>query len=439
MLERLGFQVNPHRKEVHSYTEVEAFYQEWNKKRHELPYGLDGIVIKVNQVVLQQALGYTGKAPRFGVAYKFPAEQTTTRVENIEVQIGRTGALTPVAHLEPVRIAGSTVSRATLHNFDEIARLDVRIGDTVVLQKAGDIIPEIVSVLTDLRNGKEKKIKEPTHCPLCGSPTERRVMGGKEELSAALYCSNPNCYAVERENIIHSVSKKAFNIVGLGEKVVEQLMDEELVQDLGDIFTLTEGDLLPLERFAPKSTEKLLQAIAKSKQIKGERFLYALGIRHVGEETATLLVEGIQAVRATSPVLFGKQWREVTQEQLEGINGVGKIVAESIVSWFALDSHQHLLQKLEGAGIKLIFEEKKILAESPLKGKTFVLTGELASFTRDEAKDMIKARGGSVTNSVTGKTSYLVVGEKPGSKLGEATKLGTAILDETAFKKLLEK
>ncbi len=439
MLERLGFRVNPHRKEVHSSNEIESFYQEWNKKRHELPYGLDGIVIKVNQVTLQQALGYTGKAPRFGVAYKFPAEQTTTRVENIEVQIGRTGALTPVAHLEPVRIAGSTVSRATLHNFDEIARLDVRIGDTVVLQKAGDIIPEIVSVLTGLRSGKEKKVKEPTVCPLCSSPTERRVMGGKEELSVALYCSNPNCYAVERENIIHGVSKKAFNIVGLGEKVVEQLMDEELVQDLGDIFSLTEGDLLPLERFAPKSTEKLLHAIEKSKQIKGERFLYALGIRHVGEETAALLLDGIDTVRATRPTIFGEQWRRITETQLEGINGIGKTVALSMVSWFALVANQHLLLKLETAGVKLVFEKKKTPTDGSFSGKTFVLTGELASFTRDEAKDMIKAHGGTVTNSVTSKTSYLVVGEKPGSKLSEATKLGTTILDETTFKQLLEK
>ena len=439
MLTHLGFEVNPYRVEARSYTEIETFYQEWNKKRHELPYGLDGIVIKVNQGPLREALGYTGKAPRFGVAYKFPAEQTTTRVEDVEVQIGRTGALTPVAHLEPVRIAGSTVSRATLHNFDEIARLDVRTGDTVILQKAGDIIPEIVSVLTDLRQGTEKKIKEPIKCPLCGSPTERRTMGDKEELSAALYCSNPNCYAVERENIIHGVSKKAFNIVGLGEKVVEQLMDEELVQDLGDIFTLTSGDLLPLERFAPKSTEKLLRAIEESKEISGERFLYALGIRHVGEETATLLLDGVQAVRALEPSLFGEQWKKISQSELEAINGIGRVVAESIVSWFREENNRHLLEKLEAAGVRLTFTEKKIITNSALSGKTFVLTGELTSFTRDEAKDMIKAQGGVVTNSVTGKTDYLVVGEKPGSKLALATKLGTAILDEATFKQLLKK
>lgn len=438
MLERLGFQVNAHHTEASTHTEVEAFYQEWSKKRHDLPYGLDGIVIKVNQVTLQEALGYTSKAPRFGVAYKFPAEQTTTKVEDVEVQIGRTGALTPVAHLEPVRVAGSVVSRATLHNFDEIARLDVRIGDTVILQKAGDIIPEIVSVLTDLRDGDERKIQEPATCPLCGSPTERRVMGD-QGISAALYCSNASCYAVERENIIHGVSKKAFNIVGLGEKVVEQLMDEELVQDLGDIFTLTEGDLLPLERFAPTSTLKLLGAITKSKHIKGERFLYALGIRHVGEETATVLLDGTKEVRVTSPMRFGKEWSRVSVDQLIAINGIGKVVAESIVAWFGLETNQHLLHKLEAAGIKLVFEEKKILEASVLSGKTFVLTGELPSFTRDEAKDMIKAQGGSVTNSVTSKTSYLVVGDKPGSKFKEATKLGTTILDENTFKQLLEK
>ncbi len=436
LLEKLGFQVNPHRVVATSAEEIQSFYEEWQEKRHALSYGLDGVVIKVNQVSLQKALGYTAKSPRYGVAYKFPAEQTTTIVEDVEVQIGRTGALTPVAHLRPVRVAGTTVSRATLHNFDEIERLDIRIGDTVILQKAGDIIPEVVSVLENLRSGKERKIGAPTVCPLCASPTKRATVGEQAGASAALYCSNPNCYAVEKENIVHGVSKKAFNIIGLGEKVVEQLMQEELVQDLADIFTLTEGDLLPLERFAPKSTEKLLSAIEKSKSVATERFLYALGIRHIGEETAALIVSGL-GIHVSKPVAFGQYLGQVSVEQLEQIAGIGSVVAVSLKEWLMHDTHLHMLQKMEDAGIELISLEKDTSFGEPLKDQIFVLTGELTSFTRDEAKDMIKARGGHVTNSVTQKTTYLVVGEKPGSKLQEAEKKGTTILTEEAFQKLL--
>ncbi len=436
ILEELGFRVNSHRVVAHSAKEIQSFYEEWQEKRHSLSYGLDGIVIKVNQVVLQKVLGYTAKSPRYGVAYKFPAEQTTTVVEDIEVQIGRTGALTPVAHLRPVRVAGTTVSRATLHNFDEITRLDIRIGDTVILQKAGDIIPEVVSVLVNLRTGTEKQIIIPKQCPLCGSPTKRMSVGEKTNESAALYCSNPNCYAVEKENIIHAVSKKAFNIIGLGEKVVEQLMQEELVQDMADIFTLTPGDLLPLERFAPKSTEKLLKAVEESKNISTSRFLYALGIRHVGEETAAVIIEGLE-VNVTLPTALGECIQSTSLERLEQISGIGRVVTESLKEWFSQEEHQHLLQKLEEAGIRLIIDQKKASSNDHLAGKTFVLTGELTSFTRDEAKDMIKRQGGTVTNSVTKKTTYLVVGEKPGSKLKEAERLGTTILTEKNFQQLL--
>ncbi len=436
-LHALGFLVNPHYRHVQDAAEIQAYYEEWNAKRHDLPYGLDGVVIKVNERRLQEALGYTGKAPRFGVAYKFPAEQTTTVVEAVEVQIGRTGALTPVAHLRPVYVAGSTVSRATLHNFDEIARLDVRVGDTVILQKAGDIIPEIVSVLTDLRSGKETKVSIPKVCPLCGSPTEKRRMNDKEDLSAALYCSNANCYAVELQNIIHGVSKKGFNIVGLGEKVVEQLMAEELIRDLGDIFTLTEGDLLPLERFAPKSTQKLLEAIDQSKQIAAPKFLYALGIHHVGEETAELLFASLPTLHTSSPAAWGQALDNLDQTDIEKINGVGKVVAESLKVWVADANNKLLLEKLSAAEIVLTYSKIKRQAEGPFVAKTFVLTGELASFTRDEAKDMIKQYGGSVTSSVTRKTDYVLVGEKPGSKYQEAQKLGTAILNEEMFKQML--
>jgi DNA ligase (NAD+) len=436
MLKRLGFLVNPHYRKVDTADEIEVYYQEWNGKRHDLDYGLDGIVIKVNERHLQEVLGYTGKSPRFGVAYKFPAEQTTTVVETIEVQIGRTGALTPVAHLRPVRVAGSTVSRATLHNFDEIERLDVRIGDTVILQKAGDIIPEIVMVLKDLRSGKEKKVPVPSVCPLCGSSTEKKKMGEKEELSAALYCSNTSCYAVELQNIIHGVSKKGFNIVGLGEKVVEQLMAEELISDLGDVFTLTEGDLLPLERFAPKSTEKLLQSIEKSKTINAKKFLFALGIRYVGEETAELILKALPTIHHPKPGKWGIQLASVSLLELEAIDGVGKTVAKSLKSWIDEEGNKLLLEKLELAGVTLTTEKKKN-TEGLLSGKTFVLTGELASFTRDGAKDMIKEQGGTVTSSVTKKTDFLILGEKPGSKYQDALKLGTKILDEEQFSALI--
>jgi DNA ligase (NAD+) len=436
-LKRLGFLVNPHYRKVDTVEQIEKYYQEWNVKRNNLDYGLDGIVIKVNERHLQEALGYTGKSPRFGVAYKFPAEQTTTIVETIEVQIGRTGALTPVAHLRPVRVAGSTVSRATLHNFDEIERLDVRIGDTVILQKAGDIIPEIVMVLRDLRTGKEKKVSAPSECPLCGSKTEKKKMGEKDELSAALYCSNGSCYAVELQNIIHGVSKKGFNIVGLGEKVVEQLMAEELISDLSDVFTLIEGDLLPLERFAPKSTKKLLEAIEKSKSILAKKFLFALGIRYVGEETAELLLEALPNQTDQRPSKWGQQMSRIALAELEDINGVGKTVAKSLKNWLDTESNQLLLEKLEQAGVELVFEKKKSLGGS-LLGKTFVLTGELASFTRDGAKDMIKKHGGTVTNSVTKKTDYLLLGDKPGSKYQDARKLGTEILNEDQFGALIK-
>ncbi|HEX8974563.1 MAG TPA: NAD-dependent DNA ligase LigA, partial [Patescibacteria group bacterium] len=299
LLEKLGFKVNKERRLCKSIDEVQKFYESWTDKRDKQDYEIDGIVIKVNSRILQEALGYTGKAPRWGVAYKFPAQQVTTVVEDIQVQVGRTGALTPVAHLRPVRVAGSVVSRATLHNEDEIKRLDVRIGDTVVIRKAGDVIPEVVEVVKNLRSGKEKMFKMPKKCPICGSAVEKKAIGvsphpsrsnrdtlsqrERGEMSAALFCTNPKCFAVELQSIIHFVSRKGFDIVGLGDKIVEQLMQEGLISNAADIFELTKGDLEPLERFADKSAENLIEAIEKSKRIPLEKFLYALGIRFVGE------------------------------------------------------------------------------------------------------------------------------------------------------------
>lgn len=443
-LKRLGFKVNEHYRLCKTVEAIEDYYLEWSEKRHSLPYGLDGIVIKVNQRNFQETLGYTGKSPRFGIAYKFPAEQATTVVEDIQVQIGRTGVLTPVAHLRPVRIAGSVVSRATLHNFDEIKRLGVRIGDTVILQKAGDVIPEILGVIESLRMGNEKVVEEPETCPLCGERVKRLTVS-TDELSAALYCTNTRCFAVEREKLIHAVSKKGLDIPGMGEKIVEQLMNEGLIKDMADIFALTVGDLAPLDRFADKSAEKLSVSIERAKRIPLQKFLFALGIRHVGEETADLIAQGIfgcftsksrQAqIKTLSDIT---EWfPRVTKEEWMAIKGIGEKSAESLVEWFGDAAHQELFETLEKEGVIIILPEKK-RAEQIWNGVTFVLTGELTAFTRDEAKAMIKEKGGIVTSSVSRKTDYVVAGENPGSKLDNAKKLGVKIIDEEGLKRLLE-
>ncbi len=443
LLKKLGFKVNEHYRLCKTIEEIEQYYQEWTKRRHELPYGLDGIVIKVDDRQMQERLGYTGKSPRFGVAYKFPAEQATTVVEDVQVQVGRTGALTPVAHLRPVRVAGSTVSRATLHNFDEIARLGLRIGDTVVLQKAGDVIPEIVSVMENLRTGKERRVEEPAQCPLCGGKVGRMTMADGE-VSAALYCLNKDCYAAEKERLIHAVSKKGLDIPGLGEKIVEQLMDEGLVADIADMYALTAGDLEPLERFAEKSAEKLSETIARAKHVPFAKFLFALGIRHVGEETAELVAKsatsGIknQESRIKNLKDVAERFPKVTKEEWVAIRGIGEKSAESLIEWFGDGEHQELLRRISEEGVEIIMPERKDVASLSLDGKTFVLTGELTSFTRDEAKAMIKEKGGTVSSSVSRKTAYVVAGEHPGSKLDSAKKLGVKVLDEEGFKELLK-
>lgn len=439
LLKNLGFQVNEHFRMCLTLDEIQAYYQEWNEKRHSLPYGLDGIVIKVNQKNFQEVLGYTGKAPRFGVAYKFPAEQATTVVEDVQVQIGRTGALTPVAHLRPVRIAGSTVSRATLHNFDEIKRLDVRIGDTVVLQKAGDIIPEIVSVVLGLRTGEEKKISLPKVCPICGSAVERRMMQN-EELSAALYCSNSQCFAIEKEHLIHAVSKKGLDIPGLGEKIMEQLMNEGLVKDMADIFALTPGDLIPLERFAEKKADKIVESIVAAKNVPISKFLFALGIHHVGEETAELVIRSLREKFGTgkrmTPKRFGAELGRLNVDDYIAIPGIGGVVGQSLMAWFSSQERQLFLEKLTDEGVMLVLPELPSAEQLIWQGKTFVLTGELSAFTRDEAKAMIKKKGGSVSSSVSRKTDYVVAGAHPGSKYDTAKELGVTILDEEKFQEM---
>lgn len=447
LLKTLGFPVNEHFRLCKTVKDIEAYYNEWAQKRHALPYMLDGIVIKVNQKALQDALGYTGKSPRFGVAYKFPAEEATTVVEDVLVQIGRTGALTPVAHLKPVQIAGSVVSRATLHNFDEIKRLDVRVGDTVIIRKAGDIIPEIVSVMKNLRTNKTKRITEPTECPICGSRISQQTLNDTKQStkSVAIYCVNPRCFAVEREKIIHFVSKKGFNIVGLGEKIVELLMNEGLVKTGADIFLLTPGDLTPLERFGEKSADNLFRSIIQAKRVPLSKFLFALGIRYVGEETADLIARAvvtrsprIQKVYIRTLADIAKQFPRITKDDWMTIDGIGEKSAQSLEEWFRDVKNQSLLATLVEAGITILVPHHTPAENSLLAGVSFVLTGELASFTRDDAKAMIKEKGGSVSSTVSKQTHYVVAGEHPGSKLTMARKLGVPVLSENEFLRLLK-
>ena len=437
-LKRLGFKTNPEYRSFRSIDEVQAFYEEWSGKRDTLSYALDGIVIKVDARSMQEVLGYTAKAPRFAIAYKFPAEEATTVVEEISVQVGRTGVLTPVAHLRPVRIAGSVVSRATLHNQDEIARLDVRIGDTVVIRKAGDVIPEIVKVVPNLRTGAEKIFHMPTSCPICGGLVAKRVSGGDDgRESVASYCENPKCFAVELERIIHAVSRKGFDIDGLGEKIVEQLLVEGLVSDMADIFDLTEGDLMPLERFGEKSVTNLVSAIATSRTVPLRRFLFALGIRHVGEESAILIAshlhelfpEGLSGLRG----IIGS-FPNVTKERWTDIPGFGDKSGESLSQWFNDESNLKLLGKMAEFGVEPVFPKTETAkTDGVFSGRTVVVTGSLSRFTREEAKDMIRKNGGHPAGSVSAKTDFVVAGEDAGSKLAKAESLGVQVLSEDEF------
>ncbi len=444
LLEVLGFRVNENYRLCESVDEIENYYSEWTKKKDKEDFGIDGVVLKINSRKLQEKLGYTGKSPRWGIAYKFPAEKVTTIVEAIGVQVGRTGALTPVAHLRPVLVAGSMVSRATLHNEDEIKKLDLMIGDTVVIQKAGDVIPEIIEVLIGLRTGREKIFVMPTICPICGSPVKKENIGAKAEKSAAIYCVNPKCFAVEKEKIIHFVSKKGFNIDGLGEKIVEQLIGEGVIANMAEIFELKKGDLQPLERFAEKSADNLILAIEKSKQIALEKFLYALGIRYAGEETAVLVSRSLHevlGVEINNLKELINNLPKITKEEFLKIKGIGEKSAESLNQWFSDDENIKLLEKMREAGVDIIVETRhasSMQATGKLQNKIFVLTGEAGNWTRDELKDMIRKAGGNISSSVSKKTDFVLAGENPGSKYAKAKELNVKIINEEEFNEMLK-
>ncbi len=417
LLSKLGFSVNPHHKVLKSIDKVDEFYRGWIKKRHSLEYGLDGIVIKINSTKIQNALGYTAKSPRFGVAYKFPAEQVTTVVEDIVLQVGRTGVLTPVAHLRPVLVAGSTVSRATLHNEDEIRRLDVRIGDTVILQKAGDVIPDIVSVVKELRDKKSKEFVWPTHVDVCGGDGRIERIPGQ----AAWRCVNKNSFEQQKRKFYHFVSKKALDITDMGPKIIDVLLENNLVSEYADIFTLKKGDLLNLPRFAEKSVDNLLSSVEKSRNTTFARLLVGISIPQVGEETAYDLSKQF----GTIDKLISSPY-----EKLEVISGIGPIIAKSITEFFGQKENRKMLDNLLH---QLKIHKEKIVSMGKVSGKKFVLTGTLTNMSRDEAKDKIRTAGGLIGESVSKDTDYVVAGDNPGSKYDKAKKLGVKILDENGF------
>lgn len=438
-LKDLGFKVNTHARVCKNINEVLNFWNEWKNKSKKEDYWIDGVVVKVNEIQYQEALGYTGKAPRFGIAFKFPAEQVTTIVEDIQLQVGRTGVLTPVAHLRPVEVAGSVVSRATLHNQDEIERLDIRIGDTVVLQKAGDVIPDIVSVLFELRPKSTKPYVFPTHVAECGGDGSIERIPGQ----VAYRCVFRGGAAEHRRKLYHFVSKKCFNIDGLGPKQIDAFLEHNLISSCDDIFTLKKGDILPLPRFAEKSVENILLAIENSRKISFSRFIFALSIDHVGEETA----EDIAKHFGNFEVFYSKiVQRDPLSAQLElsNIYGIGEKVADSIVSWFKNEDNQALVSRLL-LQVDVLDEVSKFSDEmsnkvinQQISGKTFVLTGTLKSMSRDEAKAKIKALGGDVSGSVSKNTDYVLAGEEAGSKLDKAQEIGVQILSEEEFLKMMQ-
>jgi len=448
----LGFRVDTHDAVCKDLGEVVSFIKKFEAMRPGFAYGTDGVVVSVDELGLQDVLGVVGKAPRYMVAFKYPAERATTVIKDVKVNVGRTGVLTPLAIFEPTLVAGSTVSKATLHNMDQIERLDLRIGDTVVIEKAGDVIPKVVEVLTRMRSGSEKKVKMPAKCPVCGSKVEKkatqtndflgpRVAPMKSEglnqtlknrsfatpLSVAYYCSNPKCPAKNERYLDHFVS--VFEIYELGPKILRRFKDEGLITDAADIFTLSREDIAPLERFGQKSAENIISEIESKKKIPLSKFLWALGIIHVGEETARDLARHFGTLH--NLISTAKDH----PAEIDNIENIGPAVSKSIGDFFKDKANLDFIKKLEKNGVLVLEEEKKKAGK--FTGLTFVLTGVLSSMSREIAKEKILALGGKVSGSVSGNTSYVVYGKEAGSKLSNAKKLGVKVLDEKEFLKML--
>lgn len=436
LLRNLGFKVEPHELNPTSdLKEVEKFIDKVEKLRPDFSYGTDGVVVSVDNLSLQSRLGVVGKAPRYMVAYKYAAERATTIIKDIKFNVGRTGVLTPLAVFEPTLVAGSTISKATLHNIDQINRLDIRIGDTVIIQKAGDVIPEVVEVLPKMRSGKEKKVKVPEKCPVCGQMVERRGVGlqGASLRSArmplvtsvAYYCSNPKCPAKNRRGMQHFVA--VLDIYEIGPKILDRLQEEGLISDAADLFLLKKSDLEGLERFGEKSAENIINSINEHRKVSLSRFIYALGILHVGEQTAEDLAVHFESLNKLIAA---------SAEDINNIENIGPVVSQSVYDYFHAKENLKYVHELQKNDMEILAQAKK--AGGKLTGKTFVITGTLDSMSRDEAKEKIKALGGKTSESVSKLTSYVVAGSEPGSKKQKAEKLGVEILDEKKFLELIK-
>ncbi len=425
ILKELGFKTNNNNQYCRSLEEVFSFYNQCIKLREKLDYEIDGVVVIINNNEIFEKLGVVGKAPRGAIAFKFPQSQATTIIEDIKIQIGRTGAMTPVAILKPVQVSGTTITRATLHNEDEIKRLGLKIGDTVIVGRAGDVIPDIIKVLTELRTGSEKNFIMPKICPSC------KTKLGKSNTENLLRCPNLKCFARQKRNFYHFVSRTAFNIDGLGPKIIDRLLEEGLIQDPSDLFVLKEGDLAQLERLGEKSAENIIKSISEKKEISLAKFIYALGIRNVGEETAVDLAKSFSSV---------EKLKKATLQNFESILNIGPIVAKSIYEWFNGKDNLKFLDKLQKSGVKIIHPRVTLGIQGlPLDGKTFIFTGTLDLIDRNLAKEKVRALGGQISESVSSKISYVVVGAEPGSKADKAEKLGVKVINEKEFLELLER
>ena len=422
-LAQVGFRVNPNRALCKTIDEVIDFCNSMELKRDELNYEIDGVVVKVNSISLQEEFGATSKAPRWAIAYKYPARQATTQVLSIAVQVGRTGSLTPVANLEPVLLAGTTVSRATLHNQDEIKRLDIRVGDWVLIEKSGEIIPKVLKVIESRRTGSEIPFVFPTECPDCGGIISR------PDGEVVARCVAADCPAQRKGRILHFASRRAMRIEGLGEVLVDQLVAKEMIRDVGDLYDLKLEDLASLERMAEKSASNILAQIEASKSRDLPQLIYALGIRHVGERNAGILARQFRSLDRLSAA---------TVEEMDRVHEIGLSVAESVRDWFEDPGNRKLCERLRTAGVRTEIEGgASVTLDANFAGKQFVLTGKLEAMTRDEARALIESRGGRVTSSVSKKTDYVVAGEDAGSKLDKAQALGLTILDEAALREML--